>query len=109
LKAVDAVIGWRVFQYWDPERIETILLKPEAISRIGTIPIAIARFTKDKMLAQEFIDFLLSPPGKAIFKKFHYLMDPQEARRFARPDTPIGGEYPLPEPWRIKGLKETKK
>lgn len=109
LKAVDAVIGWRVFQYWDPERIETILLKPEAISRIGYIPIAIARFTKDKMLAQEFIDFLLSPPGKAIFKKFHYLMDPQEARRFARPDTSIGGEYPLPEPWRIKGLKETKK
>lgn len=109
LKAVDAVIGWRVFQYWDPERIETIFLKPEAISRIGTIPIAIARFTKDRTLAQEFVEFLLSSAGKAIFKKYHYLMDPQEARRFARPDTPIGGEYLLPEPWKIKGLKEISK
>jgi molybdate transport system substrate-binding protein len=109
LKAVDAVIGWRVFQYWDPERIETIFLKPEAISRIGTIPIGVARFTKDKTLAQEFIDFLLSASGKAVFKKYHYLMDPQEAHRFARPDTPIGGEYLLPETWKIKGLKEISK
>ena len=109
LKAADVVVGWRVFQYWDPERIETIFLKPEAISRIGTIPIAIARFTKDRTLAQEFVEFLLSSAGKAIFKKYHYLMDPQEARRFARPDTPIGGEYLLPEPWKIKGLKEISK
>ena len=26
LKVVDAVIGWQVFQHWDPERIETVLL-----------------------------------------------------------------------------------
>ncbi len=61
LKAVDAVLGWRVFQYWDPERIETIYLKPEEIPRIGYIPIAISKFTQDKALAQKFIDFLLSP------------------------------------------------
>jgi molybdate transport system substrate-binding protein len=109
LKAVDAVIGWRVFQYWDPERIETILLKPETISRIGYIPIAISRFTEDKIAAQEFIDFLLSSQGKTAFQQYHYLMDPQEARRFTKPDTPVGGEYLLPEEWKMKGLKETKK
>ncbi len=107
LKAVDAVIGWRVFQYWDPERIESILLKPEAISRIGYIPIAISRFTEDKIAAQKFIDFLLSSEGKAIFKKYHYLMDIQEARRFTKPDTPVGGEYLLPDAWKMRGLKET--
>src|SRR3972149_11501165 len=64
LKAVDAVLGWRVFQYWDPQRIETIYLKPEEIPRIGYIPIAISRFTQDRMLAQKFIDYLLSPEGK---------------------------------------------
>ncbi len=45
LKAVDAVLGWRVFQYWDPDRIETIYLRPEEIPRIGYIPIAISKFT----------------------------------------------------------------
>ena len=109
LKAVDAVIGWEVFQYWDPDRIETILLKPNAISRIGYIPIAISRFTEDKIAAQEFIDFLLSSRGKAAFQKYHYLMDLQEARRFTKPDTPVGGEYLLPEEWKMKGLKETGK
>jgi molybdate transport system substrate-binding protein len=109
LKAVDAVLGWEVFHYWDPERIETILLKPEEVKRIGYIPIAISKSTKDKAGAQQFIDFLLSPSGKAIFQKYHYLMDPQEALRFTRPDTPIGGEYSLPPEWRTKELKEMKK
>ena len=109
LKAVDAVIGWEVFQYWDPDRIETILLKPDAISRIGYIPIAISRFTEDKIAAQKFIDFLLSSHGKATFQKYHYLMDIQEARRFTKPDTPVGGEYLLPDKWKMQGLKEKKK
>jgi molybdate transport system substrate-binding protein len=100
LRAVDAVLGWRVFQYWDPERIETIYLKPEEIPRIGYIPIAISKFTRDKALAQKFIDFLLSPHGKSIFRKHHYLMDLKESQPFARSDTPVGGEYVLPNGWR---------
>jgi len=100
LKAVDAVMGWRVFQYWDPNRIETIYLKPEEIPRIGYIPIAISKFTQDKLLAQNFIDFLLSSHGKGIYKKYHYLMDLQAARQFTKPNTPVGGEYVLPDEWR---------
>ena len=100
LKAVDAVLGWGVFQYWDPERIETIYLRPEEIPRIGYIPIALSKFTQDKVLAQKFIDFLFSPRGKAVFRKYHYLMDLKEARHLTRPDTPVGGEYVLPNEWR---------
>jgi molybdate transport system substrate-binding protein len=103
LKAVDAVIGWEVFQHWDPDRIETILLKPEILSRIGYIPIAISKFTNDKALAQKFIDFLLSPRGNEAFQKYHYIMNVQGARRLTRPDTPVGGEYLLPEEWKTGG------
>jgi molybdate transport system substrate-binding protein len=102
LRAVDAVIGWRVFQYWDPERIETVYLKPEEIPRIGYIPIAISKFTQNRALAQTFVDFLLSSQGKWIFKKYNYLMDFQEARRFTKPDTPVGGVYSLPKEWRTR-------
>ncbi|MGB9698585.1 MAG: molybdate ABC transporter substrate-binding protein [Thermodesulfobacteriota bacterium] len=100
LKAVDAVIGWRVFQYWDPEKIETIYLKPEEIPRIGYIPIAISKFMQTPTLAQKFIDFLLSQEGKNILRKYNYLVDLKEARHFTKPDTPIGGEYSLPTEWR---------
>jgi molybdate transport system substrate-binding protein len=102
LKAVDAVIGWRVFQYWDPGRIETIYLKPEEVARIGYIPIAISKFTKGEKLARTFIDFILSEEGKAIFGKYHYLLDSQQALHFAKPVTPIGGEYQLPLEWQTK-------
>ncbi|MGB9630333.1 MAG: molybdate ABC transporter substrate-binding protein [Thermodesulfobacteriota bacterium] len=100
LKAVDAVIGWRVFQYWDPERIETIYLKPDEIPRIGYLPIAISKFTQDRNRAQQFIDFLISAEGKKIFRKYHYLMDIKEAHQFTHPYTPVGGEYKLPKEWR---------
>ena len=102
LKAVDAVLGWEVFHYWDPDRIETIYLKPDEILRIGYLPIAISKYTRDRSSAQKFIDFLLAREGKAIFQKYHYLMTPQEARRFTRPDTPVGGEYVIPEGWTTK-------
>lgn len=99
LKTVDAVIGWSVFQHWDPERIETVPLKKEEIQRVGYIPIAISKFTKDKTLAQSFIDFIVSEEGKAIFKGHHYFITPEEAFAFIGDKKPIGGEYRVPEEW----------
>ncbi len=74
--------------------------------RIGYIPIAVSKFSQDQVLAQKFIGFLLSAEGKAIFRKYHYLMDRQEALAFANPNTPVGGEYSLPDAWRLKGVRE---
>lgn len=99
LKMVDAVIGWRVFEYWDPERIETIPLKPAEIRRIGYIPIAISRFTKNRPLAQQFMDFLFSEEGKAIYRKYHYFMSSAEAAAWIGEQKPVGGEYTVPKKW----------
>lgn len=99
LKAADAVIGWRVFHYWDPERIETIPLKKSEISRIGYIPIAVAKFTRNRELAQKFIDFLLSEEGKAIYRKYNYFMTPDEAVAWIGEKKPVGGEYVVPKEW----------
>lgn len=99
LKTVDAVIGWSVFQYWDPERIETIPLKKEEIVRIGYIPIAISRFTSNRSSAQKFIDFLLSEDGKKIFKKYNYFMTAEEAFAWVGIKKPVGGEYAVPGTW----------
>lgn len=99
LKAADAVIGWRVFQYWDPERIETIRLKKSEIIRIGYIPVAIAKFTKNRELARKFIDYLLSEEGKAIYRKYNYFMTPDEAVAWVGEKKPVGGEYVVPGEW----------
>lgn len=99
LKTVDAVIGWSVFQYWDPEKIETVKLQPSETLRIGYIPIAISKYTENRELAQQFIDFLLSEEGKTFFKKYQYFMTPAEAVAYIGADRPVGGEYTLPKEW----------
>ena len=99
LKTVDAVIGWSVFQYWAPEKIETIKLQPSETLRIGYIPIAISKYTENRQLAQQFIDFLQSEEGKLIFKKYQYFMTPAEAVSYIGEDRPVGGEYALPKEW----------
>jgi len=99
LNTADAVLGWSVFQYWDQERIETVNLAKEEISRVGYIPIAVSQYTKDKRSAQKFIDFILSDEGKAIYRKYHYFMTPEEAYRYIGLKKPIGGEYKVPAEW----------
>ena len=102
LKAVDVVIGWGVFQHWDPERIETIPLNKKEIVRVGYIPIAISKFTAKKASAQAIIDFILSDEGKAIFRKYHYFMSPEEAFAWIGEKKPIGGNYSIPTEWTRK-------
>ncbi|MGQ9618295.1 MAG: molybdate ABC transporter substrate-binding protein [Candidatus Aminicenantia bacterium] len=99
LKMVDAVIGWRVFQYWDPERIETIPLKKHEVTRVGYIPIAISRYTKNRALAQKFIDFMLSERVKSLFRKYNYFTTPEETFAWIGEKKPIGGEYVIPKEW----------
>jgi len=69
LKAVDAVIGWDVFHYWDPDNIDVVYLSPEQLPRIAYVPGAVTRFTKDRQSAQKFLDYLVSSTGQAIFEK----------------------------------------
>ena len=99
LNTADAVLGWSVFQYWDPERIETVNLAKEEISRVGYIPIAVSRYTKDRGSAQKFIDFILSDEGKTIFRQYHYFMSPEEAYHYIGLKRPVGGEYSVPAEW----------
>jgi len=99
LGGADAVMGWEVFAKWEPDKIETILLKPEEIPRISYIAIAVSTFAKNKKRAENFVNFVVSSAGKKAFKENGYLTDEQDARRYA-PQAVIGGEYILPQGWK---------
>ncbi|MBL8861441.1 MAG: molybdate ABC transporter substrate-binding protein [Planctomycetes bacterium] len=102
LKMADAVIGWSVFEHWDPERIETIPLPEGQIPRIGYIPVAISRFTQDRTAAQRFIDFLTGPEGRAVFARHHYFATAADAVAWIGASKPVGGEYVVPQEWIAK-------
>ncbi len=105
LNQVDAILGWRVFHYWNKKRMTYVPIAPEQIPRISYIPISIPVYTKDKTLSETFIDYVLSRKGKAIYEKHGYLTDKSEAKKFA-PQATIGGEYKLPANYfeRVKQL-----
>jgi molybdate transport system substrate-binding protein len=99
LKMADAVIGWSVFEHWDAARIETVPLPKEQIPRIGYIPIAISKFTKDRAAAQAVIDFLTGPEGQAVYAKHHYFATAEDAAKWIGEKKPVGGEYEVPKEW----------
>lgn len=99
LKAVDAVLGWDVFSAWSPQTTDVVYMKPEQIPRLAYIPGAISTFAEDKENAGQFLDFLVSPQGQEIFRKWGYIVTENEVRKFA-PGANIGGEYKLPETYK---------
>jgi len=98
LRAVDAVLGWDVFGRWRPDKIENIYLRPDQIPRIAYIPAAISRYTKNKPLAESFLQYLVSGAGRGVFARFGYITRLEEAKLHA-PRAKVGGQYHLPEYW----------
>ncbi len=98
LNGSDAVLGWRVFESWNPEKIETVLLRPDQIPRISYMPIAVSTLARNVELARQFIEYACSEKGKNVFEKWGYLTNEEQARAYA-PDAAIGGDYNLPEGW----------
>jgi len=98
MKKVDAIIGWRVFSKWNPDKIDAVLLRPDEVPRVAYIPAAVSSYSRDRQSAQRFTDFLTSHDGQKIFAKWGYIATELEARRFA-PRAKIGGEYQLPDHW----------
>jgi len=98
LNGSDAVLGWRVFESWNPEKIETVVLSPDQIPRISYMPIAVSTLSRNIELAKQFIDYACAEKGKIIFEKWGYLTCEEDARKYA-PAAVIGGDYTLPEGW----------
>jgi len=100
---LDAILGWKVFESWNPERVDYVPIPPRRIPRISYIPVAIPIYTKDIELSRSFIEFVLSPVGKSFYRDLGYLTELEAARELA-PDASVGGEYRLPA--RYFGLLE---
>jgi molybdate transport system substrate-binding protein len=96
MSKLDAVLGWRVFHFWNPDRMTYVPIDPEKIPRISYIPISIPIHTRDLELSQSFIDFVLSSAGRSVYEDLGYLTDLEKAKMLA-PGASVGGEYALPK------------
>jgi molybdate transport system substrate-binding protein len=96
MSKLDAILGWRVFHYWNPDRMAYVPIAPQKIPRISYIPIAIPIHTRDLELSRSFVEFVLSPAGLSVYEDLGYLTDLEAAKALA-PGASVGGEYTLPD------------
>lgn len=100
LKSVDAVIGWSVFEHWNPELIETVKLGPDEIIRISYLAVAVTRHSQNVEASKKFIEFMKSQEGLEFFRKFHYFTTAEEALEYVGQQKPVGGTpYTVPADW----------
>lgn len=68
---LDATIIWNATAHRIKDSIDIIPIDPRY--RIDSpIPLGVLKFSENKSLANKFLDFVLSPKGKAIFEKHGY-------------------------------------
>ncbi len=74
-KALDAVIVWDAIARYYSEHGEEITI-PVDKNVISTVDIGVLKFTKNRELAEKFVEFAASEQGRAIFKKHLYSVEP---------------------------------
>lgn len=100
---VDAIIGWDVFHHWNPEKIESVPLPLNQLSRIGYIPAAISIFSQQRELAQSFLNYIRQDPEMVnVCRRLHYQTTTQSAFKIAGGALPVGGDYYLPKDWTVQ-------
>jgi len=82
-KMVDVIIGWSVFENWDPDKSEAIFIEPERIPKISCIPAALSTYSKNKDEAEKLLNFLASQKVREIFNKYGYIATLEDARKYA--------------------------
>ena len=79
---VDAGIIWHFYGTQYPDDIEIIYLEPGQVTGIGEMQIAVSAYTADEESAREYIDFITSADGKAVFRQLGYFVDYEEVKVF---------------------------
>jgi len=82
MEQADAGILWHFYAVQNADKIENIFLPPEQITGIGEMQIAITRYCRDTEKAQNFIDFITSAEGKAVFEELGYFVNAEEIMEY---------------------------
>lgn len=69
--SLDAVIVWDAMARYYSRYGEQVAIPPEK-NEISTVDIGVLSFSKNKPLAEKFVDFAASEQGQAIFRKHNY-------------------------------------
>jgi molybdate transport system substrate-binding protein len=76
-KSLDAVIVWDAIARYYSDYGEQVPIAREK-NVLSTVDVGVLKFTKNRKLAEKFVDFLVSKQGRDIFEKHDYQTVPPE-------------------------------
>ena len=79
LDSVDAIIGWRVFAAWFPDRVEALPLPRSLTPRLATFPGAVTTCSSDPDHARRVLAWLHGEQGRHIWRRHGYMTTREEA------------------------------
>lgn len=82
MEQADAGILWHFYAVQNADKIENIFLLPEQITGIGEMQITITTYCRDTSVAQNFIDFITSAEGKAVFEELGYFVNAEDIKEY---------------------------
>ncbi len=76
-KSLDAVIVWDAMARYYGEYGDEVPIAPEK-NLVSTVDIGVLKFTRNRKLAEKFVDFITSERGRIVFETHNYSTKPPE-------------------------------
>lgn len=76
-KSLDAVIVWDAVAKYYADHGEEVPI-PKGQNLISTVEVGVLKFTRERELAERFVEFAVSKRGRTIFRKHDYRVDPPD-------------------------------
>jgi len=80
---VDAIIGWRVFAAWYPDRLQVVPLPPPLVTRVAAVPGGVTTFAAHPGAAKRVLAWLAGREGRTLWRAHGYLVTSKEALALA--------------------------
>lgn len=80
---VDAGVTWNFYEKFSNE-LEIVFMMPSQLTGIGEMRAAITSHSSSEIESSNFLEFLTSEEGRAIFEKHGYITDKEEVIKFYR-------------------------
>ena len=80
--SVDAGIIWNFYGISAEDKLEIIVLTPEQLTGIGQMQAAQSAYCTNSRIALKLLEFIISPQSKSIFKKYGYITDTEEVKKY---------------------------
>jgi len=74
LQTIDASILWSTTAYQNREHVDMIEI-PAQLNEVAVVPIGVLKHTGDPDAARRFMDFVVSPAAREIFRRHGYITD----------------------------------